>query len=162
MSSLKIRKFCPSTMRKIASIKNSSRHTILCTHMRRLMRMLLRKGLWTSSDGLWNEKTSEVNERVKFSSIQSKAAVKTHFYNTHNTFSGGPEKVAIDLWEMKTARALNKHLTELQDELISVSFIHLFLELEELPVLNKSRKQRKSCEMIRCETSSDHSRNTCR
>lgn len=49
--------------------------------------------------GMRKEKTGEVNDRVKFSSIQSKAAVKTHFYNTHNTFSGGPEKVDVDLWE---------------------------------------------------------------
>lgn len=72
--------------------------------------------------GMRNEKTGEVNERLKFSSIQSKADVKTHFYNTYNTFSGGPEKVASG---RPTTRALNKHMTELQDELISVCFFLL-------------------------------------
>lgn len=102
--------------------------------------------------GMRKEKTGEVNERVKFSSIRSKAAVKHTFITPIIHFLGVLRRLPLTSGR-PTTRALNKHLTELQDELISVSFFHLFLELEEikLPVLNKSFET-KSCEMIRCQT----------
>lgn len=71
-----------------------------------------------SSDGvLRKEKTGEVHQRVKFSFIQSKAAVKTpiiHFLGVLRRLpltSGRP-----------TTHALNKHMAELQAELKSFRF----------------------------------------